>query len=297
MALGIKKYLFFLIYNRCTQRLGQRIPALPRKFIKHLRYKLSLRLNLDWHQINMIFVETITACNLRCHYCPNSLYDRGLIKNMKKMKAEVFYKIIDELSALGWTGELQPHSYGEPLLDDRLEEFIAYAKRKIKGLRINLFTNGELLNLDIYEKLIAAGVDAFTVTQHLPAPAGGVLAVLAYREEFGADNVSFCYRRLEEISNRGGLVAVKDGVQLNTCTYPCSNLGIDYAGNVLLCCHDYLQEVKIGNVADEKLISIWQKPAYKKIREDMEKGVFSLAICQKCKIGKVIGMKDRDGNR
>ena len=59
----------------------------------------------------MIFIDTITACNRRCSYCPNSMHDRGSIKNMKKMPAKLFYKIkniliktfenIDDIISLG----------------------------------------------------------------------------------------------------------------------------------------------------------------------------------------------------
>ena len=38
----------------------------------------------------LLGIETITACNRRCSYCPNSLYDRGLLSNMKKMKTELY---------------------------------------------------------------------------------------------------------------------------------------------------------------------------------------------------------------
>jgi len=30
---------------------------------------------------SVVEVETSTACNLRCNYCPNSVYERGLLKN------------------------------------------------------------------------------------------------------------------------------------------------------------------------------------------------------------------------
>ena len=46
---------------------------------------------------NHVYFDTITSCNRRCYYCPNAVYDRGLIKNEKLMDETLFRKIIDDL--------------------------------------------------------------------------------------------------------------------------------------------------------------------------------------------------------
>lgn len=259
-----------------------------RKTLADIRLKACVMSGKDWGLVEHIFIETITACNLRCSYCPNSIYDRGLVKNTKKMKTELFHKIIDELAELGWVGNIQPHFYGEPLLDDRIPDLIRYAKSKIKGLTIYLVSNGEKLDVDLYLKLIDAGVDRFMVTQHLPKPAKGVLDVLDYRKSNGTNGVGFEYEKFYEkkdrhFKNRGGLVKIKkETVKITKCELPNRTLGIGYAGNVILCCDDYFNVVKLGNVNEEKLIDIWNKPHYKKIRKDIARGIFNLDICKKC---------------
>jgi sulfatase maturation enzyme AslB (radical SAM superfamily) len=45
-------------------------------------------------------IETITTCNRRCSYCPNSIFERSLPKNEKLMDKELFEKIIDELAEI-----------------------------------------------------------------------------------------------------------------------------------------------------------------------------------------------------
>ena len=259
-----------------------------RKILADIRLKACVMSGNDWGLVDHIFIETITACNLRCSYCPNSIYDRGLIKNTKKMKTELFHKIIDELAELGWVGNIQPHFYGEPLLDDRITDLIRYAKSKIKGLTIYLVSNGEKLDVDLYLKLIDAGVDRFMVTQHLPKPAKGVLDVLDYRKSNGTNGVGFEYDKFYEkkgrsFKNRGGLVKIKEETTKTTkCELPNRTLGFDYAGNVILCCDDYFNVVKLGNINEEKLIDIWNKPHYKKIRKDISRGIFNLDICKRC---------------
>ncbi|UCG34898.1 MAG: SPASM domain-containing protein [Candidatus Omnitrophota bacterium] len=283
------KILIFNVYDRYIKHIYRRIIVNPRlkEIIEAIVSELRVILEHNFDPVHMIFIETITACNLRCPYCPNSIYDRGLIKNMKKMETKLFHKIIDELSELKWVGEIQPHSYGEPLLDDRIIDLIEYAKKKIPGLIINFFTNGELLNVSLYKQLTKAGVNKFTVTQHLPTPAKGVLEVLDYRKKFGSENVGFRYGKITYIFNRSGLISVEDGVKKTKCNWPSHNIGISYDGSVLICCHDYLNEVKVGNVNDERLIDIWNKPLYKKIRKDIAKGRFTFDLCKRCLEGKV----------
>lgn len=245
-------------------------------------FEFLYRLRADHKLVSMIFIETITACNLRCSCCPNSIYDRGLVKNVKRMEPRLFYKIIDELAELKWRGEIQPHHCGEPLLDDRIVDFIAYAKKKIPGSTIKFYTNGELLNVSSYKKLIEAGVDGFVVTQHLPVQSKGVLEVLEHRNKFDTDNIKFDYSELGTIFNWGGEIEINGAAKKNRCDWPINNVGIDYAGNLLMCCWDYSNKVKIGNVNEERMIDIWNKPSYRKLRKEIKSGIFKLDICKKC---------------
>ncbi|NQT92724.1 MAG: hypothetical protein HQ559_08180 [Lentisphaerae bacterium] len=43
----------------------------------------------------IISIETTTACNRTCFYCPNSKTDRGRLENAKQMDEELFRKIVD----------------------------------------------------------------------------------------------------------------------------------------------------------------------------------------------------------
>jgi len=198
------------------------------------------------------------------------------------METKLFCKIIDELAYLGWKGRIQPHHCGEPLLDDRIADLIAYAKKKIPEIQVEFFTNGELLSLDSYKRLIKAGVSKFFVTQHLPVQSKGVLEILEHRSKLGSGNIEFKYDRLHVISNWGGEVKVYQVNRKTLCDWPMHNIGIDYAGNVLMCCWDYSNKVKIGNMNKQKLIDIWNKPSYRKLRNEIQSGVFKLDICKKC---------------
>ena len=244
-------------------------------------------LSESFDQVHTVFIETLTACNLRCSYCPNSVFERGLIKNNQEMDIVLFHKIIDELAELNWVGEIQPHSYGEPLLDKRIVELCSYIKKKLPSSKINIFSNGELLNVDLYKKLVQAGVNIFSVTQHLEKQSMGTLDVIEYRKRNGSENVHFNYNKINNINTRAGLIEVKAGKLRMECNWPDHHVGISYDGQIMICCNDYLNEVKVGNINNERLIDIWHKPEYIKIRKDISAGDRTLNICENCSDGKV----------
>ena len=226
-------------------------------------------------------VETTTACNLRCSYCPNSKFTRSLFENKKDMKLELYHKIVDELAGLKYKGRFSLHFYGEPLMDVRLPELVAYAKGKLKNANIVLFTNGELLTISKYNALTNAGVKKFVVTQHLSKESSNIKNILTYRKINGRKGIIFEYVKLkkENMTNRGGLVNVTQK-RIKYCRLPSDNFVIDYNGNVVLCCNDYLSSVKFGNINSEKIIDVWNEDFYKRIRYELRKGIFTLNVCK-----------------
>lgn len=235
-----------------------------------------------------VWLETITTCNRRCAYCPNSTHDRGLKRNQKLMSEALFCKVIDELAALGWTGEVAPNFYGEPLLDDRLVDWIAYVRARLPSSTVILFSNGDLLDMGRYQELLAAGVRRFMITRHGPASQPNVEEILAYREQHGGGGAAFEYGTVRDIargrlSNRGGLVDLGTrGTKAAACDLPSRKTGIDVEGNVLICCHDYLGTAIMGNVRERRLLEVWKDPRYRKLRRDIGKGRYELELCRKC---------------
>ena len=238
-----------------------------------------------------IFIDTITACNRRCYYCPNSSSERGLMKNMSRMDAKLYQKIIDQLAAMGWDGEVAPNFYGEPLIDDRMADLVKYTRNKLPSSKILLYTNGDFLTLDLYISLISAGVNAFIVTCHPDVTPRFVEDILDYRRNESNDEVEFIYQKLSGITNRGGLVDVEQECHRKVCDEATMKVGVQWDGNIILCCNDYFVTTQLGNVNTENLFSIWNKSEYKQLRRDLRIGVFKLEICKNCKYG-IIPMLD-----
>jgi MoaA/NifB/PqqE/SkfB family radical SAM enzyme len=235
-------------------------------------------------------IEISTACNLRCRYCPNSISDRGLVKNNRQMPTALFNRLIDELSEIGFAGEFHPHLYNEPLLDDRLSDLLQYVRKKLEGCKIALFTNGLLLTLDKYLELAACGVDSICVTRHQSADPPHIAAIFRHRENHGDDNVKLDYVQegLDEeiLFNRGGAIPLKEVYNITRrCTWPSYYLTINYKGDVLLCCNDYFGTFPIGNVMHHSIMEVWGKTCNKLLREHLSKDVSKINLCRKCMIG------------
>lgn len=285
-----------MTFQKLKQKLFSFVPKSSQKKVKHsyyeyiifpiynLKYRIFYR-TLDF--FDAIALETTTYCNLRCKFCPNSKYDRGLAKNKKLMNIDLFKKIINELSEINYRGTINLHFYGEPLTDKRLPDLVKYIKEKLPKSKIEINTNGFLLTIPIYKKLIGFGVDSFFITQYTKTIPPAIKELFEYLKQNPTAPNKIEYRVLGKdlgLSNRGGEIKVKNVVDTEKpiCTYPNTAVHVDYKGNVVLCCNDYHSSITFGNLNKEKLIAIWNKPNYKQLRKQLRKGIYELLICKRC---------------
>lgn len=241
-------------------------------------YRFLLILNFRTFRLfKYVELETISACNRRCPYCPNSKYTRG----NHLMKESLYKRIIDQLSEINFTGMIFLSFYSEPLLDKRLPRLMRYTRKKLPHCNIKIFTNGDYLTRELFKKLVAVGVNELLVTRH-GRPLTKDLKYLV-KHPFSKDKVYYrIYLPLHFRYNRGGLIKIRDGKKIERCLRPSENLTIDYEGNTILCCNDYFSTIKFGNLANSHIMDIWKKKNYKRIRKETRRGIFNLAICQKC---------------
>ena len=101
-----------------------------------------------------IQLEAINICNYRCPLCASSLKDWVV---RREMTAEEVKRVIDPVA-----GDLREvvlyGRRGEPLLNKRIVEIVAYIK-KAAGARISISTNGSLMDERKAAGLLEAGLD------------------------------------------------------------------------------------------------------------------------------------------
>ncbi len=212
-------------------------------------------------------IETTSFCNRRCNYCPNSIYDRGTKKDL--MSVELWTKIMKELKEMNWHGIIQPVGYGEPLSDIRLPELLAITKKYLPKCKVVIYTNGDYLTEEYYSKL-KPYVSGYKVANH-----GKLNPNMPKKRDIVIENIKL-------FSNRASIMPIKNDVRLDKCDLPTQLLQVDWEGNVKLCCNDYLGKVRFGNLNKESVIDVWNKPQFKKIRNDIANGKPVIDLCKKC---------------
>ncbi len=92
-----------------------------------------------------VYIEISNVCNLQCSFCPEVERDKRF------MPPELFRRVAQAVLPL--TDEVCFHLMGEPLLHPDLESYLHFCGSL--GLRVNLTTNGILLNPERIEMLMS----------------------------------------------------------------------------------------------------------------------------------------------
>ena len=115
-----------------------------------------------------IYIDPSSACNFKCNFCCHSIKADQIKRSVFKpqiMDFELFSNVVEQIRY--FTGKIKMLSLflvGEPLLNKRLPDMIAYAKKSMIADRIFLTTNGSLLTKQVNSALIDAGLDEILIS-------------------------------------------------------------------------------------------------------------------------------------
>ena len=176
-------------------------------------------------------------------------------------------------------------NYGEPLLDERLEEFIAYIKNKL-GIKPFLFTNGDLLTVERLRNLVNSGLAYVHITQHGNQMSKNLKEFFNQATKEDLEHIKFEKRDENSLNlNRGGLLKVNNNWNKGRfCRAPANMLIIRANGTVSLCCNDYYNKVIQGDLNKQSIMEIWKNPVNKRRREELSKGNLIEPICKACRV-------------
>lgn len=226
----------------------------------------------DGITFNAVEIEINSRCNRSCSYCPNSVGERI---EQGEMQPSTYLNIMKQLKAIEFKGRISYEFYNEPMLCKHFFDYVKMTKEYLPDCYVELYTNGTLLTLDSFNRLIELGVDFFVVTKHEE--------VKNYCFDKTWLNLSpelkakVRYQDHTELrkSNRGGLVnAGPEKIQpLLPCYIPDQIVTITLLGNVLPCFEDFYQKNVMGNVNNDQLIDIWNSDKYKNFRYELRKAL------------------------
>ena len=281
----------FYIKNLINKYLGNNAAALFYDLLEILRYKLWQKRKIIKSMNNcgqyprLIEIETINRCNNTCSFCPvNKLLDK---RKEEYMDSELFKKIIIELQAINFNGHLSFHSNNEPLLDNRIFDFIAFARPRLTKSKFVMFTNGILLNeekfLFLANNLDVLVIDNYNDNLKLIKPVEKIYN--KYKKNFD-DRVSVSLRyRNEVLTNRGGNAqnrkSMIKSINKFLCGFVYAQMVIRPSGKISLCCFDAYGENTIGDLNYETIREIWNGELYKNLRTSMMGGRKNIPFCSK----------------
>jgi radical SAM protein with 4Fe4S-binding SPASM domain len=235
--------------------------------------------------------ETLAYCNRKCEYCPNVDWERFGDDESFFMKDEVFRALIQQLKDLGFSGQIAPHMYGEPLSDPRLTKWMAYIRKNLPDSKIKVVTNGDFLSKQKYDELIESGVNVFFISIHskkLKKICLDMLDQLTEQEKSEHIIINDFYNDYKEdqimFANRGGDIDLKTKekkIPPTNCVYATYPV-INTFGDLVLCCQDYHNNYIFGNIMERHLGDIWYDPSNMNLRKRIFKSKFDIQICQDC---------------
>lgn len=259
---GVPAYIFL-----------KRINHQKRNIYDLFRYK-------KYPMFRCVIIETSSYCNRRCKTCPVSIAPR----NEEYMAEKLFNKIISELKDMKYNGHIFLHLFNETLCDYRIIEKVAMVRNEIPKSNINMNTNGDLLTLEMANKLYIAGLNRLNVAiydSEIPEH----IESIENRIDGNVKKMIHVFLQHNLKGNRAGRL---NNVIINKplkadCYDPSHDIVINYKGDYLLCCEDYFAESKIGNVKDKHICQIWNSKKYKYIRCLLKHHKRTeINICNKC---------------
>ena len=105
-----------------------------------------------------VYVEPTSACNLSCRTCVRNSWSEP----MGTMSMEVYRRLIEGLRGVPSLKKMSFWGFGEPLLHPHIVEMVAMAKRLEAETQV--ITNGLLLNRQMADALVWAGLDSIVIS-------------------------------------------------------------------------------------------------------------------------------------
>lgn len=249
--------------------------ALKRQLFRRGRF--FLRRDLARGQFISINLETTAFCNRTCSFCFN--HPRFPPRERGLMAEELFRHIVAELAAMNFGGRLSLYFYGEPLLDRRLPEWLRHLRERLPRAYLHLSTNGDLLTEELLLTLLRAGLEMCYITNYDPEEKPPLTRL---REKYPF-HVELRQRAEVRLTDRAGMIFGRGRELSRPCFRPSSQLVINWQGEVLLCCHDYYAQYKMGQVGERSLQEIWHSQQFREYRQLLSRGQRqALSLCRHC---------------
>tara|TARA_B110000483_G_scaffold232226_1_gene299513 strand:- start:47 stop:913 length:867 start_codon:yes stop_codon:yes gene_type:complete len=250
----------------------------------------------------IIEISESGMCNRTCSFCPRSDPDYNHVNEF--ISFPLINKLGSELQSLKYKNTILFSGFVEPLLDKEIYEKIHILKNYLPECRIEINTNGDVLNKKRLIKLFKYGLDVLLISVYDSKDDADKFEKLC--QDCGLNNNQFVIRHryyTEEkdfgitLSNRAGMMKnaefkieeLKEPLE-TPCYYPSYTFFLDYQGDVLMCPHDWGKKKILGNLKDKTFTEIWYSKESIFIRKILNEGNRKFKPCNICDVqGTLIG--------
>ncbi|MDI6846340.1 MAG: radical SAM protein [Candidatus Saccharicenans sp.] len=113
----------------------------------------------DIHALRRLYLEPTSGCNLKCQTCIRNTWNEPF----GSMSFELFERSCQQLKELPFLQSVMLAGFGEPLYHPEVVEMVR-ALKKAARVSVEITTNGTLLNEQLAERLLEAGLDRLWVS-------------------------------------------------------------------------------------------------------------------------------------
>lgn len=278
------------------------------------RAKKTVEKHSGYLQINNELIPSFSTlefnicgiCNRRCSFCPR--VDPNAFPNIKEyLTLELYKKIMNDLKAIDASPRIVYSGFSEPLIHPKLKDLISATKEIRPEAKLEIKTNGDLLNTEKLNEYFKRGLDYILISlydgpgtekefEQMRDEAGLTPEQVMLRVRYWTEK----YGHNMNLSNRGGTVGgpFKDLLKIKEpmkqrCNYPSMMMMIDYNGDVLLCPHDWGKKLINKNLSNVSVLEAWTSQKLHAVRKSLNASDRNFAPCDVCNIdGTLTGQKN-----
>ena len=266
----------------------------------------------------LVAIETTNRCNAKCKFCPNN----SLARARRVIDDDLFKKIIEDCKEFPLPA-IEPFLQGEPFVDPKILDRLAYINEQLPNTALRLYSNGAALtpqksdalrelNVDkIYISLNTINKEKYEEIVGLPfertmenvlalcssSPKGPVAKTITLRITMVENTTPEEVQQFIDLCNKLGVRHMTSGLfnykgdicsSLPIPDFPCEHidrLDILSNGQTTLCCMDQEGEYGWGDVINHSVLEIFNSPKARHVRQMHRAGKrCELCPCNQCNL-------------
>jgi len=229
-----------------------------------------------------ILIQTNYRCTRRCSFCHYGLDTPP--KNVD-MDDGLFYKIINQLSELRYSGRIGLMEMNEPLTDKRLPQFLRYARKQVPRAWFFITTNGDLLSERKAKSLFDDGLDYIYLNSYDQKALNLHLTLINNIDPKYRSKIYHIDRTYQTWwSSRGGNLKqfYKKAVKA-PCDMVYLVMYVKPTGKVYACYNDYYDVNEMGDLNKQNLLDAWFSKSFMDLRKELNRSNRDYSpLCAQC---------------